>query len=1653
MKTNIFTNKLQKNGSIKPKTVLDSSLKKKNKEIYIKKGINFNKNNKEQEQELSFAYKNINLILSNCLETIKAEEKKEEQSIINPLFKNTNNLIKNNEMNSISKNIDKNSSILNNLNDNLSLSNSNIILKHSEKNILNNLNFEPQKKFNKTKTVKSNIKKTISMNNNNSNFKNNIGNLILKNTLSLFAPRRSITKQQYSNFKKNEYIFDLNKNSVISNKIENTSINENLLSPGSIKKSNINKKFRRGLIDNENYYKSKTFFVCDNNLINKEKSTKKKKRKLYYSKTKASNKNSDITINSKNSQISKSTLNKKRKRSKSIFLTSNNFNNIFEQNSKKNSLFYKNGKNKQTTTKDNLKFLSLKEIEKNIRKTIIDYEREKIKQQKSELEKNNHSETIKNLPKKDIKEKNINTSKNSNNAENKENTSIKNETYLLNEIKEKSRGNLIFFQPKYRKLFISKKVYDSLDDEEIEEEKEINNFYLSPNSFYIYFIDSLTLISSFIELFYLPFLLAYNNNLPINSFISIDSLLFYLIDLIYIIDLISGFFRAYYNFEEYLIRNINSICINYLKRWFFIDFIEAIPFYTIFNLRKKDFYINKIYNKQYNSGIYIFSCSLLHLKILKILKIFSENRTLKKIAKILNKNDFFYNWSGIFFYVFFTLSSLNFCSLYFIFLGKNIYPGWIVENKIQNNSFLYIYIISVYYIMTTLTTVGYGDTLVTSKYETIYKIAILIVGTCAYSWIISFISNYIKKRNEQFIDFEKKVKILEEIKINYNLKNDLYERILRYLIYNKSELKFNVEYILESLPISLKNNLIVEMYKPIIKNFYFFKSFENSNFFVKIVTSLKPILVIKDDILIQEGDVVEDIIFIKNGILTLEILIDLDEPKKSAEAHLNMAELDNINNLEQSIKTEQDSKIFNSNSILSLNTNLNYSNLYTKYNIMKSDIKTDSKENKNKNNIKELKIIDLRKNEHYGDILMILNMKSPLTVKVTSKKAELFLLEKTEATEISNDYPNIWKRIVSKSLYNMKEIKNIIRKKIIIFCDLNCIPINPELKNNYLDEGENFELNIKSSLSDKKTKTNKNHKNNIQKSPTKQIDTIILEEDENFDSPRKTYVENEQNKQNNKINFPKHFSSNQLNNKVKNNENINLSKTLLSFDKKINKNNDLNDEKKLNFIGESNHKTNIKNENNKLILEAEDNQDIKTTSKNNSICNINNMISIIDEKMKSSKGQINNFSINIFTPKTVHIPITQINNNHINNVVKNSESDVSNRKFGNYEEDKEKINEEININDDFKFNIMKNDISMHNSDKNENFIYPNLNKTFENIKKEKLKNFKKNLYKLLDYNINNKKNNNVLNKDNNISNKTNRFSNLNNSKTISFTIYSTYENLNQISEYKYPKNLSLRLRIKNIILENLLLKPKNKEINHVPNNLRKTKGNYKKYNSSISNNYDSEIGIMSPIKGNGFRKNRFYSIDNLNIPLFNHNKYKKRNNSPTIKNQKNHKNSSSIILSNYNIFDERNSLKKKSCKKPILNRAISEIENEECFSSKINSFRKGAKEREKEKEKDKDKDKDSSSDSKIINLEKQISQNIEKNQQNLRNPEEYFSGFFNDILLRRNVRYLKMNSEQKINLNFKTKKESNNHLNSNKNKNNFEFDLSNAKMVSKTVDN
>ena len=612
------------------------------------------------------------------------------------------------------------------------------------------------------------------------------------------------------------------------------------------------------------------------------------------------------------------------------------------------------------------------------------------------------------------------------------------------------------YQKKFRNLLISNNLYDSLDDDENEDMEKLNSFYIGPNDLTCYIIDFLSLIASLISFLYIPNFLVYNIFDRKLKILSVPYILFLFIDLVYIIDLLTGFFKAFYNFEEVLIVKKRYMFLNYLKGWFFLDLIEAIPYFMIFNAFLEDCDNKSCMSFTFGNHLYY---SFLILKILKIFKIY-ENSAAKEINKFLEKCRFISDRKAILENIFIILCSLHLVSGYFIFLGNNFSPGWQYVNgiNIDNETSIETYIAAIYYVMTTLTTVGYGDISVKSHHERIFQIILLIIGTIAYSWVLTYISNYIRKKQEKYIVYEEKKNILEEIKINYpNLDKNLYDRISRYLSYNKKKYKNDVKYLLDSLPSSIQNNLIIEIYKPIIKNFLFFKDSENSDFPAKTVTPMKSILSMKDDVLIQEGDIIEVIIFIKEGILCLEIGFNLEEPQKYIEDKLNITQITQK-------KCETLSNMKSITQIKSFDNNYSFMTFNSKKPII-----IEKKEIKKKN----IKIIGLRKNEHFGDILMILNEKSPVSIRVRTKKAELLFLQKTEATEISNLYPNIWKKIATKSLYNLNQIKNIIKEKIIHFCELNDIKINTDLQKDSPDNSNNKVVKFKPNTIHKKGKKNK----------------------------------------------------------------------------------------------------------------------------------------------------------------------------------------------------------------------------------------------------------------------------------------------------------------------------------------------------------------------------------------------------------------------------------------------------------------------------------------------------------------------------------------------------------------------------------------------------
>ena len=729
-------------------------------------------------------------------------------------------------------------------------------------------------------------------------------------------------------------------------------------------------------------------------------------------------------------------------------------------------------------------------------------------------------------------------------------------------------------QEKYRKLKHKKCVYDSIDDEEYDD--EVIDFYLAPNSLYLIIMDTLIFLSSIFYFTFLPYLLSTNyfffkDNNKIYKYI------FLIIDIIYIIDLINNFFRAFHTFDEHLIRRTKKIIMHYIKTWFLIDLVQAIPYYSIFYFLRSTTEFN--HYAENNQIIYI----VLIIKIIKVYKLFNDNSTLSSFAEIVTKYEWLDEHGSMVVTVLILLFCINLTTCIFIFLGTNSYPNWMTKINIQDEPFLSIYLIALYFIIVTVTTVGYGDIAGNSISEIIFQILLLIVGTISYSFIISYISNYIVKSNQKSMSYEKNIEILQEIKFNNpKMKDSIYKEVLRTLHNEQIYERKDKHLLFDCLSYSLKNELIIEMYKPLIMNFIFFKDVYNSDFFIKVATSLKSLISIKGNILIQEGDFVKEIFFIKNGVVGLSISID-------------------INNLEELIKKyfDETEKVKNDRKFLSAiskkrNSVFSYkSNIKTFFTNHNSDMDSNTGDHQDPFCI-EKSIVDIRKNEHFGDALMFLNERSPLIAKVKTRTAELLILRKMEAIEIYSIYPNVWKRINKKSLYNMEQIYQKIKKIIIDLSNRYNIKVAKYLnKDTNIINNNNREKIVTFSLDNKNKKRNSKRKSEKTESQIQKNKSQIKnkENDNNF-------IEKVKILENNFVKSSKSINSEANNQRLFVNFNNNLNNTKSFNDVTFKGDDQNNNESGLSKSESSNLSSIIVKTNNFKIIDEEELKK-KATKKNN----------------------------------------------------------------------------------------------------------------------------------------------------------------------------------------------------------------------------------------------------------------------------------------------------------------------------------------------------------------------------------------------------------------------------------------------------------------------
>ena len=134
------------------------------------------------------------------------------------------------------------------------------------------------------------------------------------------------------------------------------------------------------------------------------------------------------------------------------------------------------------------------------------------------------------------------------------------ENYTLN-----FQRNNTLYSKKYRLLTHKSRIYDSLDDEDLKDEQEINNLYIDPNSSFSIIFEIFLFIFNIFSLFYFPLYLAINHKFCKNNYITFNFSINFIVELLNILDLFFGFFRAYYNWEEQLVLIKKKIALKYVS--------------------------------------------------------------------------------------------------------------------------------------------------------------------------------------------------------------------------------------------------------------------------------------------------------------------------------------------------------------------------------------------------------------------------------------------------------------------------------------------------------------------------------------------------------------------------------------------------------------------------------------------------------------------------------------------------------------------------------------------------------------------------------------------------------------------------------------------------------------------------------------------------------------------------------------------------------------------------------------------------------------------------------------------------------------------------------------------------------------------------------
>ncbi|XP_053944318.1 potassium voltage-gated channel subfamily H member 4 [Cuculus canorus] len=246
------------------------------------------------------------------------------------------------------------------------------------------------------------------------------------------------------------------------------------------------------------------------------------------------------------------------------------------------------------------------------------------------------------------------------------------------------------------------------------------------------------------------------------------------VEMLFILDIILNFRTTYVSQSGQVVYEPRSICIHYVATWFFVDLIAALPFDLLY-----------VFNVTVTSLVHL-------LKTVRLLR----------LLRLLQKLDRYSQYSAMVLTLLMSMFALlaHWMACIWYVIGRKEMEsndpqtwdiGWLhelgkrleapyINNSVGGPSIRSAYIASLYFTLSSLTSVGFGNVCANTDAEKIFSICTMLIGALMHAVVFGNVTAIIQRMYSRRSLYHTRMKDLKDFIRVHRLPQQLKQRMLEY---------------------------------------------------------------------------------------------------------------------------------------------------------------------------------------------------------------------------------------------------------------------------------------------------------------------------------------------------------------------------------------------------------------------------------------------------------------------------------------------------------------------------------------------------------------------------------------------------------------------------------------------------------------------------------------------------------------------------------------------------------------------------------------------------------------------------------------------------------------------------------------------------------